>query len=301
MRFQIGPLEKAFRLAAFLAELASHPFLKDRLVLKGGTNLNLFHGTMERLSVDADLNYIGQVGTDGMQAERPEICAGIEALSKELGYRFSIEKDEHALRTYHLRFRGVGGNEDLIKLDLNFLERVPVLLPIERIPPPSLLEVDGPPVPCLQLIEVAGSKLATLLLRGASRDLFDLSSLRRMPVDWTFARKIALFHGFLDHVRLRNLDPSRVKDITERDFNRGLRNLLRKGQSMHLEDLKEAATPLVDSVFPLQPTEERCREDLARGQWNPAFLFGNLPFNPVIQDHPGMLWRLQHPEARLPS
>ena len=54
-------LEKVFRLMALLDALNSHPFLKTRIALKGGTALNLFHFDVPRLSVDIDLNYLGAV------------------------------------------------------------------------------------------------------------------------------------------------------------------------------------------------------------------------------------------------
>jgi hypothetical protein len=41
--FGVEPLEKVFRLMALLDGLGSHPFLKPRIALKGGTALNLFH------------------------------------------------------------------------------------------------------------------------------------------------------------------------------------------------------------------------------------------------------------------
>lgn len=59
--FQIDPLEKVLHLLDLLESLRSHPFLTDRLVLKGGTALNLFALDLPRLSVDIDLNYIGAV------------------------------------------------------------------------------------------------------------------------------------------------------------------------------------------------------------------------------------------------
>jgi predicted nucleotidyltransferase component of viral defense system len=57
--FGAEPLEKVFRLMALLDALNSHPFLKTRTALKGGTALNLFHFDVPRLSVDIDLYYIG--------------------------------------------------------------------------------------------------------------------------------------------------------------------------------------------------------------------------------------------------
>ena len=75
--FQTEPLEKVILLLELLEAIRSHPFLKERAVLKGGTALNLFRFDVPRLSVDIDLNYIGAVDREGMLADRPKIgfCA----------------------------------------------------------------------------------------------------------------------------------------------------------------------------------------------------------------------------------
>jgi predicted nucleotidyltransferase component of viral defense system len=54
--FRADMLEKAARLLAVLDALRDHPRLKGKLVLKGGTALNLFVFDVPRLSVDIDLN-----------------------------------------------------------------------------------------------------------------------------------------------------------------------------------------------------------------------------------------------------
>jgi len=56
--FPADNLEKVLRLREMLTELHKHPFLQGKLVLKGGTALNLFYLDLARLSVDIDLNYI---------------------------------------------------------------------------------------------------------------------------------------------------------------------------------------------------------------------------------------------------
>src|SRR5207247_9798651 len=68
--FQTEPLEKAVLLLELLESIRSHPFLKERIALKGGTALNLFVFDVPRLSVDIDLNYIGAVDREGMLADR---------------------------------------------------------------------------------------------------------------------------------------------------------------------------------------------------------------------------------------
>lgn len=290
------------RLAAFLAEVADDPFLADRLALKGGTALNLYHGDVARLSVDADLNYIGQLDRAAMEAERGPLFDRVEALAREMDYVGEVALDEPAARVYLLRYTGANGNKDHIKIDLNLLERAPVLLPVQRRTPPAMLEIEGPPVPCLQLPEVAGSKLATLLLRGACRDLFDVAMLApRKDVDWTLTRKIAIFHGFLGDVGLGTMQLGRLREVTEADYNRELRNLLRKGHEVSLDELRAAAAPVAESVLRLDGGEAACCQALLRGEWSPQLLFGDHPFNPDLTRHPGMEWRLRNPHARMPK
>jgi predicted nucleotidyltransferase component of viral defense system len=294
-------LEKAVRLAAFLAEVADDPFLADRLALKGGTALNLYHGALERLSVDADLNYIGQLDRAAMEAERGPLFDRIEALAREMDYGVKVDLDEPAARAYHLRYTAANDNKDLIKLDINLLERAPVLLPIERRTPPDLLEIEGPPVPCQQLPEVAGSKLATLMLRGACRDLFDVATLAaRRNLDWALTRKVALFHGFLADVGLGTMRPDRAQEVALADYNAELRNRLPKGEEVSLDALRAAAAPVVEAVLQLDDDEEACRKALLKGEWTPKLLFGDYAVNPQLKRHPGMEWHLRNPHARMP-
>ena len=78
--FGAEPLEKVFRLMALIDALGSHPFLKPRIALKGGTALNLFHFEVPRLSVDIDMNYIGAVERETMLAEKPKVEQAVQAV-----------------------------------------------------------------------------------------------------------------------------------------------------------------------------------------------------------------------------
>jgi hypothetical protein len=68
------------RVLDLLQDFARDPVPSERLVLKGGTALNIFHLGLDRLSVDIDLNYIGALDRDAMQAERPEVEAALNRL-----------------------------------------------------------------------------------------------------------------------------------------------------------------------------------------------------------------------------
>ena len=78
-------IEKVVWLISILNSIADDSFLKTKFVLKGGTALNLFHFDLPRLSVDADLNYIGGVDREVMLQERPEVELRVKQIMQSLG------------------------------------------------------------------------------------------------------------------------------------------------------------------------------------------------------------------------
>jgi predicted nucleotidyltransferase component of viral defense system len=102
--FQPDSLEKVLRLRELLTEFHKHSFLRGKLVLKGGTALNLFYLGLTRLSVDIDLNYIAHVNRQEMLADRPDIVKAVEQIATGLGYKLQNGADDHALREWHLGY-----------------------------------------------------------------------------------------------------------------------------------------------------------------------------------------------------
>ena len=96
--FQSNNLEKVLRLRELLTEFQKHTFLGGRLVLRGGTALNLFYLGLTRLSVDIDLNYVAHLEREAMLAERSEMVRAVEQVSAGLGYKVQNGIDDHALR-----------------------------------------------------------------------------------------------------------------------------------------------------------------------------------------------------------
>jgi predicted nucleotidyltransferase component of viral defense system len=127
--FPAHNLEKVLRIRELLVELHKHPFLKGKLVLKGGTAINPFYLDLARLSVDIDLNYIGNVDRDAALSERPEIVRAVEQVIGGLRYRVQHGVDEHALREWHLNYTNHTGGADRVQIEINFLMRACALPP----------------------------------------------------------------------------------------------------------------------------------------------------------------------------
>jgi hypothetical protein len=122
-------LEKVFRLIGLLDALNSHPFLKPRIALKGGTALNLFHFDVPRLSVDIDLNYIGAADRDTMFAERPKLEQAVQAVCSREGLTVRRMPSEHAGGKWRLTYAASTGGSGSLELDVNFMLRTPLWAP----------------------------------------------------------------------------------------------------------------------------------------------------------------------------
>lgn len=174
-------VEKVLYLEAILDQLGRHPDLEGKWTLKGGTALNLFWMDVPRLSVDIDINYVGEADLSGMQAERSRFEAAVSACCEREGCAVRRMPSEHAGGKLHLRYAGGISGAGSLELDLNFLQRLP-LFPVEhrepRFPPGAGLRA----VPLLSLAETAAGKFAALVTRRAARDAFDAwQLLERVP------------------------------------------------------------------------------------------------------------------------
>lgn len=89
-------LEKVIHLLRLLETTQSHPYLRGRLVLKGGTALNLFLFNVPRLSVDIDLNYVGGEALEVMEAERPRVEEALQAVFAREGHNVVRLPRDHA-------------------------------------------------------------------------------------------------------------------------------------------------------------------------------------------------------------
>jgi predicted nucleotidyltransferase component of viral defense system len=68
--FHKDVIEKVHRLIKILIFINNNAFLKDRLVLKGGTALNLVIFKLPRLSVDIDLDFHSYQDKEKVMKER---------------------------------------------------------------------------------------------------------------------------------------------------------------------------------------------------------------------------------------
>ena len=157
-------VEKALHLVHLLNVLCSHPSLRGKWVLKGGTALNLFVLRYPRLSVDIDLNYVGALSRDRMLAERPKIERAAEAVFSREGYAIRRVPSEHAGGKWRLNYASYLSQSGNLDVDLNFMYKRPLWEP-HVVDSHPLGDYRAKNIPVLELHELVAGKLAALLSR----------------------------------------------------------------------------------------------------------------------------------------
>jgi len=177
--FRAEMVEKVLHLMTLLDALNSHPFLKGKWILKGGTALNMFMLDLPRLSVDIDLNYIGTLDREGMLMDRPKLEQAAQAVFSREGFTTKRIPDKHAGGKWRLSYQSFTGQSGNLEVDLNFMFRQP-LWDIQIANSHPFGDFQAKSIPVLDLHELAAGKLAALLSRGQARDLFDCHRILNM-------------------------------------------------------------------------------------------------------------------------
>ena len=296
--FRTEVLEKVIRLLELLDTLRSHPFLKPRIALKGGTALNLFVFDVPRLSVDIDLNYLGTADREAMLADRPKVEQAIQAVCGRLGIQVKRVPSEHAGGKWRLSYTTVAGRSGTLELDMNFMLRTP-LWPHAAADSGQVGAFAATGIPVLDAHELAAGKLAALFGRRASRDLFDVRELlRRGGLDRTKLRLGFVVYGGINRRDWREVSFDDVQtDLDEVD--RLLVPMLRGDLAPDRDHIRTWTKQLVTDckdllsvALPLEPHEREFLDQLNdRGDIAAELLTDDARLQGVIRAHPALLWK----------
>ena len=304
--FPIDSLEKVWTLVRLLELIVAHPYLGSRLALKGGTALNLFVLDLPRLSVDIDVNYIGATDRDTMLAERPMIDTALTQVASRLGLGSKRVPTEHAGGKWRLGYTSALGRPGVIEIDVNYLLRVP-LWNAEPRDSREFLGDRARQVLLLDVHELAAGKLAALLARGASRDLFDARQLLMSSAFEAARLRLAfVVYGGINRVDWRTVSADSVTTSVE-DVTRRLLPMLRSdlrpdvgNVARWTADLVEETRGLLRAVLPLTEDERRFLDRLnGEGEIEASLLTSDRELQERIRRSPGLRWKALNAKKHL--
>ena len=290
-------LEKVIRLSNILEFLVSNDNLKGKVVLKGGTAINLTVFDMPRLSVDIDLDYCINSDKDTMMADRAVIGQEILGYMQSNGYTLHpSSKNTHALDSMVFSYLNAGGNNDNIKIEINYMMRTHILEPLTRkTSVPFIEEVD---VYALSPLELFGSKIKALIERAAPRDMYDVNRMIKQKIfkddRMDTLRKIVVFYLAVGGKNKPEKEYSfeRIQNIKFPQIRSSLIPVLKKTEKFDLEEAKANVVSFLSKLLSLGEAEKNFIDSFNQGEYKPELLFDDGQIIERIKNHPMALWKI---------
>lgn len=291
--FQKDILEKVYRLADLLKTIYSDEFLNDKFVLKGGTAINFIYFNMPRLSVDIDFNFVSGEQREDMLKSRENIDKILTKIFTMNGYGMEKIK-RYALLQYNLKYTNTAGNIDRIKVEINFMERIPVFEIVEK--KISILNNPEFKVMTYRLEELFSTKLRALLTRSAPRDMFDIYILLKsgLKLDESALKKCFIFYVCLAQ-DFRKLDLESIGRIDSLEIKKFLLPLMEKGKRIDMDEISKKVNEFVSRMLELNENEHKFIERFyEQKNADLDLLFEDMRYNPQLKEHPLIEWRLKN-------
>ena len=295
--FRPDMLEKVGLLLQLLDAIRNHPFLKNKLVLKGGTALNLFIFDVPRLSIDIDLNYVGAADREAMLLERPKVEEALQAVFSREGFTVRRVPAEHAGGKWQLRYPAASGQGGNLEVDVNFMFRIP-LWPIQTMDSRSVGIWQAAGIAVVNMHELAAGKLTALLSRRQARDLFDCSNLFHLDgLDRKRLRLAFIVYGAMSRKDWRTVTPGDV-DFDIADLDQKLIPTLRSSAIERIQKdnfgkiLVTDCRKILSGLLPFTDNEmEFLDQVLDKGKIAPELLTDDADMQDRIRRHPLLEWK----------
>lgn len=293
-------LEKVLRLSELLKLFNENKDLKSKYVLKGGTAINLCIFDFPRLSVDIDLNFNYSCTKEEMLELREKHRRIIRNHVALEGYTVdSKSRFTFTLDSYLLKYVNAIGRPDNLKVEINYSNRIQILQPITYTLNSDIIV--NKQILALNKIELYGSKIAALIGRTTSRDVFDvyhmIGKCKISDSEIDILKKCSIFYLVTsnNYQAIEELLNEFIKKLNDLNFNNIRKNLipmLKVGSQIDIETYKSVVNSYIDNLFNLDDNENEFVSLFNKGIYSPELLFDKAIAD-RIKNHPMALWKME--------
>lgn len=294
-------LEKMLRLTKILQFIHQNELLKDSLVLKGGTAINLTVFDLPRLSVDIDLDMDNNCSREDMIQIRAKINQELLLYMNSEEYVLKQgSKNPHTLDSWVFGYTNAGGAYDNIKIEINYSDRCHVL-PIKE--QTTSVEILGDiTVKTLSPIELYASKIKALTSRAAVRDIYDVygmikANLFASKEERELLRKIFVFYNAIgssckaEEVTLKFENFPHIENLEFHQVRDHLLPVLKKSERFDFNAAKDEVIKFLNDFLVFSADERLFIEHFNHRNYRPEILFKDSHIVERISNHPMALWK----------
>lgn len=294
--FNKNTCEKVLRLFSVLNFINNSDF-RNTLALKGGTAINLFLLDLPRLSVDIDLDFNLPLEKEAMISYRENINWHIRSFMENEGYHLSDKsKFVHTLDSYVYSYQTTSGSNDVLKIEINYSDRVHVLKTEIKNSTNILGEIAS--INVLTNEELIGSKINALLTRTTPRDVYDVYNLFKSGLidKKDLIKKIAIFYVCLgsdipinfEEILSKALD--KIQNLNYQKVKETLIPVLHKGIKFDVNEVTSFVSFAIKEMFILDSNDIEFINNFNNKSFTPNILFENHNVEDVSK-HPMGLWK----------
>ena len=294
--FNKNTCEKVLRLFSILDFINNSEF-NGALALKGGTAINLFLLDLPRLSVDIDLDFSLPLDKDSMLTYRTKIDSLIRSYMENEGYHLSSKsKFVHTLDSYVYSYQTTSMSNDVLKIEINYSNRVHVLKTTVKTSTNILGETTS--TNTLDSDELIGSKINALLTRTTPRDVYDTFNLFKEDKikNMTLVRKIAIFYVCLASeipINFESILSNALDKINSLDYKKIKETLipvLHKGIKFDVFEVTSYVSKALKEMFVLDTSDIEFINNINKKSFTPKILFKGYEIE-EISCHPMGIWK----------
>lgn len=293
--FNRDTFEKVVRLRMILEFMNAQECMREHLLLKGGTAINLTVFNLSRLSVDIDLDFVPNLTRDKTIKERERLTEILKGYMSEQGYFLSdASRFSHSLDAFHYNYVNAAGNRDMIKIEINYSLRTHVLRPEDRV---FVTDAFGEPikVKTVAAMEIFAAKTNALLSRAAARDLYDFCNMidmRLFSEEEDKFRKCIIFYATISAKEVnKTFDTSAIDSLVFSKIKSDLFPVLAVRDKFDLEGKKRQAKEYIASLMNPTDAENDYMARFIAKEYKPELLFDDEEIVERLRNHPMALWK----------
>lgn len=286
--FQQEVLEKTYRMIEICQRLVGDEVLHQSLTLKGGTALNFIYLPLPRLSVDLDFDFTGALDRQAMLRIKPELVPRIVQILRE-EYRVRVPPSSYIMERVQVRYPSLSGISGNIKIEINYLNRLPVDGRYGRALQHPFTELGSVRVMTYSLEELLAMKVKTLLERMYPRDLFDVYMIQQQELNRDKALNLTVYYSCMANKGRDFLDlvKERIRKLSRREIECELVQLIRADRFLNAEEIRSDVLAFLAEWF-LRPNQCEFLERFYLGEIRSELLFGEN--HETLDHHPALLF-----------
>ena len=236
-----------------------------------------------------------------MLSIRQEVNNEILRYMESEGYHLAPgSKTPHTLDSWVFHYTNAAGNNDGIKIEINYSDRCHILPAIEtHVSIPFLSDVK---VRSLSPVELFATKINALIGRSAARDIYDVYNMVKHQLfvsdeEKTSLRKATVFYLTVGSSRKVNATPTEYTDFPQIDKIRfpqirsQLLPVLRRSEHFDFEKAKTEVKDFLSKLLVLTESEKEYVREFNDKKYIPELLFEDKEMVNRIKFHPMALWK----------